>query len=263
MANEIGRLAQGVGSRIKGTNTFTFVDISDIPKNKFTTYARIVSEIRPNKDDPNRVRMTAGGNLIFYPGDKSTPSADLTTTKLLFNSVVSTPGAKFMTIDIKNMYLMSDMPSPEYMKIPVDVIPPEIMDEYNLHNKIHNNHAYCRIDKGMYGLPQAGKLAHDKLKTHLKQFGYAPCRLTPGLWRHETRDVTFTLVVDDFGVQYTNKADVEHLITSLRKLYELHIDWTGSMYLGISLDWDYKYRTVDLSMYSKPKKYPETPLSRF
>jgi hypothetical protein len=248
MANEIGRLAQGVGGRIEGTNTFTFVNISDIPSNKFATYARIVSEIRPQKDDPHRVRMTAGGNLIQYPGEVSTPSADLTTTKLLFNSVVSTPGAKFMTIDIKNMYLMSDMPTPEYMRIPIDLVPPEIMDEYKLHDKIHNKHVYCRIDKGMYGLPQAGKLAHDKLKTHLKKFGYQPCRLTPGLWKHNTRNIQFTLVVDDFGVKYTHQQDAIHLIKALREIYDLHLDWTGKLYIGITLDWDYVHRTVDLSM---------------
>ena len=48
------------------------------------------------KDDPNRVRITAGGNLIEYPGDVSSPTADITTTKLLWNSVLSTPGARYM-----------------------------------------------------------------------------------------------------------------------------------------------------------------------
>ena len=78
--------------------------------------------------------------------------------------------------------------------------------------------------KGMYGLPQAGKLAHDKLKQHLAPFGYSPCRHTPGLWTHTDRQITFTLVVDDFGVKYTNEKDVQHLIDSLRTIYELHID---------------------------------------
>ena len=55
MSNEIGRLAQGVGSRVEGTDTFEFIHFRDIPPDKFATYARIVSEIRPNKPDPNRV----------------------------------------------------------------------------------------------------------------------------------------------------------------------------------------------------------------
>jgi hypothetical protein len=44
-----------------------------------------------------------GGNLIDYPGDVSTKTADLTTAKILFNSVLSTPKAKFMGIDLKNL----------------------------------------------------------------------------------------------------------------------------------------------------------------
>ncbi len=42
-----------------------------------------------------------GGNLINYPGNCGTPTADLLTVKLLFNSIISTPHAKFMCIDIK------------------------------------------------------------------------------------------------------------------------------------------------------------------
>ena len=40
------------------------------------------------------------------------------------------------------------------------------------------------IQKGMYGLPQAGKIANDKPKLHLAKFGYEPAPITPGLWRH-------------------------------------------------------------------------------
>ena len=63
----------------------------------------------PQKEDPNRVRITAGGNLIQYPGELTTQTADLTTAKLLWNSVLSTPGAKFMALDVGNFYLMTLM----------------------------------------------------------------------------------------------------------------------------------------------------------
>ena len=69
------------------------------------TYARIVVDSRPQKDDLNRVRITVGGNLIEYPGELTTRTADLTTTKLLWNSVISTKGAKYKTADIKSFYL--------------------------------------------------------------------------------------------------------------------------------------------------------------
>jgi hypothetical protein len=59
------------------------------------------------------------------------------------------------------------------------------------------------------------------------------------MWKHTTRDVTFCLVVDDFGVKYTDKADATHLIDTLRYLYEVTADWMGSLYMGPNLDWDY------------------------
>ena len=59
-------------------------------------------DYRPQKDDPNRVRLTAGGNLINYPGELTTRTAELTTSKILWNSVLSTKDAKYMCIDLKN-----------------------------------------------------------------------------------------------------------------------------------------------------------------
>ncbi len=70
----------------------------------------------------------------------------------------------------------------------------------------------------------------------------------PGLWKHESRPLTFTLVVDDFGVKYESKDDVDHLIASMKSAYKLTEDWTGNLYCGISLDWDYINQTVDISM---------------
>ena len=68
-------------------------EIKRIPKDRTVTYARIVVDYRPQKEDPNRVRITVGGNLIDYPGELTTRTADLTTAKLLWNSTLSTPGA--------------------------------------------------------------------------------------------------------------------------------------------------------------------------
>jgi hypothetical protein len=51
------------------------------------------------------MRLTVGGDQIEYPGNKSTRTAGLTTSKMLFNSTISTPGSKFLVIDIKNFYL--------------------------------------------------------------------------------------------------------------------------------------------------------------
>jgi hypothetical protein len=63
-ANEFGRLAQGVGRRIEGSNTIFFIPHSAVPRNKAVTYARFVIYVRPNKEKVHRVRLTVGGNLI-------------------------------------------------------------------------------------------------------------------------------------------------------------------------------------------------------
>ena len=54
------------------------------------------------KDEKNRTRFVVGGNRINYPGDVGTPTADMLLAKILFNSVISTKSARFMTGDIKN-----------------------------------------------------------------------------------------------------------------------------------------------------------------
>ena len=90
MCKELGRLAQGYGDT-EGTNTVFFMtheEIKRIPKDRTVTYTRIVVDYRPQKDDPNRVRITVGGNLIDYPGELTTRTADLITSKILWNSVL-------------------------------------------------------------------------------------------------------------------------------------------------------------------------------
>ncbi len=71
---------------------------------------------------------------------------------------------------------------------------------------------------------------------------------------HKTCPITFTLVVDNFGVEYVNKDDMDHLIASIKKNYMLTEDWARNLYCGIQLDWDYAGRTVNISMPGYIKK---------
>ena len=105
-----------------------------------------------------------GGNLIKYPGDVSTRTADITTAKILFNSVISDTMAKFMGLDIKNYYLGTPLDQYEYMRFRWEDIPDEIKREYNLQELVVDGWIYVEIRKGMYGLPQAGILANKLLK---------------------------------------------------------------------------------------------------
>jgi hypothetical protein len=67
----------------------------------FFTYANLVVNYRPQKDNPHPIRFTAGGNLINYDGVASVQTADLDTAKLHWNSVVSMENARYMCLDIK------------------------------------------------------------------------------------------------------------------------------------------------------------------
>ena len=111
-----------------------------------------------------------------------------------------------------------------HRKIRLEVIPQEIIDQYNLHNIACDDWVFIEIQKGMYGLPQAGILANNKLKAHLAKFGYYPTKFTPGLWKHESRRVTFALTVDDFFIKYTDAQDAQHLLDALKQQYTISED---------------------------------------
>jgi hypothetical protein len=100
----------------------------------------------------------------------------------------------------------------------------------------------------MYGLKHAGLLANQLLQTHLAHFGYYPARHKSGLWLQKTRPIAFSLVVEDFNVKYVGKQHVDHLRNAVLQSYELTTDWEAKVYSGMSLKWDYKNRTCDISM---------------
>ena len=115
------------------------------------TYGRLVCDIRPHKSKTHRTRLTVGGDLIDYPGDKSTATADLTTIKCQLNATVSDAKSRFCTTDIKKFYLGTPLESFEYLKLRLDIIPDEIISQYNLHELAFDGWVYCEIRKGCMG----------------------------------------------------------------------------------------------------------------
>ena len=211
-----------VTGRVKGTDTAFFINSSDIPEDRWKdiNYGRIVTAYRAGKAEPNRTRLTVGGNRINYPDDVGTPTADLLTVKHLLNSTVSTPNAKFMTIDIKDFYLSTKLKRFEYLRLKLDDLPDDVIEHYKLREKVNKNgYVYVEIQGGMYGLPQAGLLAQELLEKRLVKHGYTQSQTTPGFWKHHTRPVQFSLVVDDFGVKYVGQENAEHLINVLKEHY--------------------------------------------
>ena len=137
--------------------------------------------------------------------------ADLTTSKLLWNSILSTKGARYMCLDLKNFYLTAALDYYKYMKIPLALFPEWTKKQYNLDTHIWDRFVFLEIWRAVWGLPQAGILANKLLRKWLKSHGYYECVNTPGLWRHATRPITFSLVVDDFGIKYVGKEHSDHL----------------------------------------------------
>ena len=185
---------------------------------------------------------------------------DMTTFKILVNSTLSTPGAKWLGLYVKNYYLGTLMDNYEYRFIPINQISQEIIDHYKLHNVVHKGKVYVEICHGMYGLPQAGILAKKQLIRFLGSYSYSAVPHTPRLWRHQWQPITFCLVVDDFGIKYIGKDHADHLIQCLRNHYqEVKIESAGKRFCGIHLNWDCTNRTCDLSM----PGYVEQALHKF
>jgi hypothetical protein len=221
--NEIGRLSQGIRD-IKGTTTCFFVELKNIPKGRKITYGKLVCHQKPNKAEQERVRLTVGGDRLDYSGEVVTSTADITTFKILTDSTLSTEHAEMMMMDIKNYYLGTPLPRYEYLRLPLAIIPDEIIGKYNLKSIAVDGWVYLEIRKGMYGLKQAGLLANQLLQKRLEPYGYYPERHTPGLWLHKSRPIAFTLSVDDFAVRYVGEENAHHLRNALLRNYEITTD---------------------------------------
>ena len=92
-----------------GTNTILFVVKSSIHHDRKVTYTRMVATIQSTKAKVNRVRVTVGRECFNLPCATTTHCSSLTTTKCLLNSTIFTPGAQFMTLDIKDFYFGTAM----------------------------------------------------------------------------------------------------------------------------------------------------------
>jgi hypothetical protein len=128
-------------------------------------------------------------------------------------------------------------------------MPDNVIKHHNLRDKATpGSYIYCKIQKGMYGLPQAGIIALQLLEERLQKHGYHQSQMTPGLWKHDTHPISFSLVVNDFGVTYVGKENAQHLLDTARHYYKCSCDWKGEQYCGLTLTWDYEGKKVHILM---------------
>ncbi len=121
-ANKLGHLFQGI-CNIKGTDTCFFIHKNQMPSHKRAMYGHICCNYCPQKDEPHCTQLTVGGDRFTCAGNKSNPTANLVTAKLLINSTILTPNAKFYGMDLLNFYPMMPMKEYEYMRLCLNLTP--------------------------------------------------------------------------------------------------------------------------------------------
>jgi hypothetical protein len=192
-------------------------NISRTPKDGKITYAQVVIDHRPQKDDPNRVHITIGANFNDYTYEIMTQTANLVSSKTMWDSVINTPNAKFDGADIKNMYLKTPLDLYEFMKMPLQLFPKDIIKHYRICEKSADGYAFMEIRKGVYSLPQASILANKLLKLCLACHGYFKQPHMPGLSKHVSQPIWFNLCMDNFGIKYIGDKHFKHFFC--------HLDW--------------------------------------
>ena len=147
------------------------------------TYVAFACDSRPLKDEKWRIQLVVGGDRLDFNFDTGSPATDLTEWKILLNSVISdaSDGARFVSIDLKDMFLHTIMKDPEFMKVPYKYFPEDIRKRYQLNEKVDNNFIYVRINKGMHGLKQAALLAYQTSTQLLTTAGYEPILSSMGI----------------------------------------------------------------------------------
>ena len=227
------------------TKTMKIIHASDKEKGRIVSYynPQLTKKIK-NKKVLFRVRGTVGGNINDFTGNSTAYTASLPSVKILLNGVISDPNAKFMTIDAKDFFLHGSSGRKEYMRIPLKYFSDKDMEKYNVNNFIKegDKSVLVEISGNMYGLVNAAHVAQKDIVKLLNANGFIETN-TPQLYKHKTKNIQFSLVVDDFGVKYTDKADAEFLIKAIETEYEVSVDWDGKLYLGMNIDID---RTKDI-----------------
>ena len=126
----------------KGNNAIFFIPIDKVVNGKTIAYGCIVEEIRPHKSENRPVWLSVGRYRLDFDGVTATQCTGLETTKMLFNSTVSTPGARFGTFDIKDFYYGIPMEEYDYMQVHFLAIPQDIIYQYNLEVIQHDSWVY-------------------------------------------------------------------------------------------------------------------------
>jgi hypothetical protein len=146
------------------------------------------------------------------------------------------------------------MVDPKYVHIKITNIPEEFILEFGLAQKEnHSGWIYFEIQRGCYGLPQAGILAKDLLCGRLEKEGYYKANTTPGLWKHKWQPIQFCLIVDEFGIENVGIKHFNHLLSVRQRYHHVQTNMAGSKIVGSNVQWDFPSKRVCINMRSHVK----------
>jgi len=228
-----------------------YSDIAEDRRKDVTYFGEQVKEkIKPISNEyEGRMRGCFGGDRTNYDGDRYSWVANMSAIKILFNSIVSTPHASLITIDIIDFYLMTELDRPEYIKVHISRIPARIVKKHALTTFTNaQDFVYFQATKSIWGLPQAGRISQQGLMKQLQKHGYVECAHTPGCYTHPSRSTKFAVVVDDFAIKIMCEDDLQHLTAALSEKYDIKVNRKGDKYLGYTISHDKINKTMTLDM---------------
>ena len=205
-------------------------------------YHRVVREKYKNDDDGNeqllqRVRGTFDNRKAPSAYPVSHNPADGMTTKAWMNKIASEPHRLNFTADLKDMYVKTPNPHLTYIWMPSKHLSAANIARFHLAPFLHDDRLLLRVDKCLFGIPEAGALSKTFLDvTCLHKGGYWEDPLVPGIYTHRTNGTQFLLVTDDMNVLCDDDAAKQHFLATLKVAkYDVTVDHKGAKWLGYTI----------------------------
>jgi hypothetical protein len=222
--------------------TFRILDIKEVPagcKIIGSTWVFAKKTDAQGNVTRHKARLCAMGNQLepdeFSYIETFSPTININTVHLLC-TIAGHLDYECTTIDIKNAYLYSDITEEVYMRIPEGM-------------SVDGKGKVLKVEKGLYGLPQAGRAWNLKFKSDLEKLGWTHSKKDPCLFSKPLpsgKRMYFGLYVDDGFIAAPNRSDIEAFVQDLRQLYEL-TESSNLDYLGLRIKRDRKRRVMQVS----------------
>ena len=203
-------------------NGCTTEHIGPIPKGANITYYNPQLEYKIDQDGKLivKVRGAGGGDKVTTSDSNISRSTEPVLVKTFLNAAVS-EDAFIATIDLGKFFLHEDLPDTDlvFLKLTAAQVPKQTVEKYNFTwqtDKKGKKFILLRCLKAIYGLPQANHLAYEGLKRNLQKYGYYETS-TKCLFRHETKDISFIVHVDDFAIKIKRVEEVYELVQALEE----------------------------------------------